>query len=240
LYFLCVTIKNYAMENIPLYISLVFIATAFFTLFFLYRAGNKPTIILVVALLWMVLQSVIAATGFYQQTTAVPPRFLLTILPSLALILTLFLTRRGKKWINSFNTTWLTYLHIVRIPVELVLLWLFMYQQLPQLMTFEGRNFDILSGITAPFVAFFGYKKLKLNTAVLLAWNFICLALLFNIVIIAVLSAPFPFQQLAFNQSNVAILHFPFVLLPAFIVPVVLFAHLVCITKLINNFRKKQ
>jgi hypothetical protein len=228
------------MENIPLYISLVFIATAIFTLFFLYRAGNKSTIILLVALLWMVLQSVIAATGFYQQTTTVPPRFLLTILPSLILILALFLTRRGKKWINSFNTTWLTHLHIVRIPVELVLLWLFMYQQLPQLMTFEGRNFDILSGITAPFVAFFGYKKLKLNTVILLAWNFICLALLLNIVIIAVLSAPFPFQQLAFNQPNVAILHFPFVLLPSFIVPVVLFSHLVCIRKLTNSFRKKQ
>jgi hypothetical protein len=228
------------MQNIPLYISLVFIATTFLTLFFFYRAGNKSNIILLVALLWMTLQSVITLTGFYQQTSTVPPRFLLTILPSLVIILALFLTRRGKKWINSFNTTWLTYLHIVRIPVELVLLWLFMYQQLPQLMTFEGRNFDILSGITAPLIAYFGYKKLKLNTVVLLVWNFICLALLFNIVIIAVLSAPFPFQQLAFKQPNVAVLHFPFVLLPAFIVPVVLFAHLVCIKKLINNFRKKQ
>jgi hypothetical protein len=66
-----------------------------------------------------------------------------------------------------------------------------------------------------------------------LVWNFICLGLLFNIVVHAVLSAPLPFQQLAFDQPNVAILYFPYVWLPAFIVPVVLLSHLVAIRKLI-------
>jgi hypothetical protein len=42
----------------------------------------------------------------------------------------------------------------------------------------------------------------------------------------AVLSTPSAFQKFAFNQPNVAILHFPYTLLPAFIVPLVLFSHL--------------
>jgi hypothetical protein len=62
-------------------------------------------------------------------------------------------------------------------------------------------------------------------------WNWICLALLLNIVVRAVLSAPSPIQQFAFDQPNIAILHFPFVFLPGFIVPAVLFCHLAIFAK---------
>lgn len=123
----------------------------------------------------------------------------------------------------------LTLLHIVRIPVEIVLFWLFVHNTVPELMTFEGRNFDIFSGITAPIVFYFGFVKKRLNKKVLLAWNVICLGLLINIVTNAILSAPFPFQQFAFDQPNTAVLYFPFNWLPACVVPLVLFSHLVAI-----------
>ncbi|MEO6499519.1 MAG: hypothetical protein ABIN95_10915 [Mucilaginibacter sp.] len=68
---------------------------------------------------------------------------------------------------------------------------------------------------------------------VALLWNFICLALLLNVVAHALLSAPFRFQQMAFEQPNVAILYFPFIWLPGFIVPAVLLCHLSAIRQLI-------
>ena len=102
-------------------------------------------------------------------------------------------------------------------------------------MTFEGRNFDIISGLTAPLIYYFGYVKNTLNKAVIIGWNIVCLLLLVNIVIMAVLSAPFPFQQLAFDQPNTAILHFPFTLLPGCIVPIVLFAHLISLRNLMKS-----
>jgi hypothetical protein len=227
------------MENLPAYISWVFIATTLLTLFFLYKASRQSKAVVIIALLWLVVQSIIANSKFYTQTQSLPPRFLLLVVPPLLLILILFVTAKSKAFIDRFDTTWLTGLHIVRIPVEIVLFWLFVQQQIPQLMTFEGRNFDILSGLTAPLVAYFGYYKQKLNTAILLAWNFLCLALLINIVANAVLAAPFPFQQFAFEQPNVAVLYFPFALLPAFIVPAVLFAHLVCIRQLLSKTKNK-
>jgi hypothetical protein len=150
----------------------------------------------------------------------------------------LFLLPRGRAFINGWNARWLTYLHLVRIPVEIVLFWLFLQKQVPQLMTFEGRNFDILSGLTAPAIAYLGCKQLKWGRRLLLAWNCICLALLINIVVHAVLSAPFAFQQFAFEQPNVAILYFPFIWLPGFIVPVVLLSHLVVIRKLLITDKK--
>jgi hypothetical protein len=101
-------------------------------------------------------------------------------------------------------------------------------------MTFEGRNFDILAGITAPIIAYFSLKKVKLSRNVVLVWNIICLGLLINIVVNGFLSAPSPLQQLAFDQPNIAILNFPFSWLPTFIVPLVLFGHLVSIRQLLK------
>jgi hypothetical protein len=66
----------------------------------------------------------------------------------------------------------------------------------------------------------------------LLAWNFLCLGLLINIVFTALLSAPFPFQRFAFDQPNIALAYFPFTWLPCWIVPLVLLSHLVSIRKL--------
>lgn len=67
-------------------------------------------------------------------------------------------------------------------------------------------------------------------------WNLICLGLLLNIVVLAILSAPSPFQILAFDQPNIAITHFPYVWLPSVVVPIVLFSHLVAI----RYFYKKK
>ena len=101
-------------------------------------------------------------------------------------------------------------------------------------MTFEARNFDIIAGITAPFIAYFGFTKKMVGRRIILLWNFICLALLINIVVHALLSAPISFQKLAFGQPNVAILFFPFSWLPTFIVPIVFLGHLILIRQLIK------
>lgn len=165
-----------------------------------------------------------------------PPKIMLFgIFPALVIIILLFITKSGRSFIDSLPLKNLTYLHVVRIAVEIVLYWLFVYKAIPQLMTFEGRNFDILAGITAPLIAYFGFTKSKLNRQFILVWNFICLGLLINIVMNAVFSIPSPIQKFAFDQPNIAVLHFPFSWLPVFIVPVVLFSHLVSIRQLLKQ-----
>lgn len=216
----------------PFYVSVIFILTAFLTLILFYNAirhtGNAATVTGILAL-WLALQSILTLTGVYENTTALPPRiFLLGVLPMLLVILLLFITQAGRAFTNSLKLQHLTWIHIVRIPVEIVLWQLYIHGSIPQLMTFEGRNFDILAGLTAPLIAWC-IAKGKIGRGSILAWNIICLALLMNIVVNAFLSAPSPLQQLAFDRPNIAILHFPFSLLPVFIVPVVLFSHLASI-----------
>ncbi len=221
------------IAHLPMYVNIVFILTTLLTVFLFYKAGSRSKISLGILVLWLLLQAVLSYVGFYTVTNTTPPRFILLALPAVLLIIYLFLTAKGRVYLNNLDAKTLTLLHVVRIPVELCLYWLFLHKSIPQLMTFEGRNFDILAGLTAPVIFYFGYVKNKLGKTVLLLWNFICLGLLLNIVINAVLSAPSNFQQFAFEQPNTAILYFPFVWLPCCIVPLVLLAHLVCIRKLL-------
>ena len=220
------------MESLPTFIGIIFGLTTLvgIGLFCLASKSRLTTFFLIS--LWLNIQYYIGQSGYYRVTDTIPPRFLLLILPPIMLIAALFMTRSGRQYLDGIDIKTLTLLHIIRIPVELVLYWLFLNKAVPQLMTFEGRNFDILSGITAPLVFYFGFIKKRLGRNVILLWNFLCLGLLLNIVVNAILSAPFPFQQFAFDQPNIAVLYFPFNLLPALVVPLVLLAHLVTIRQL--------
>lgn len=234
------------LENLPIYISIVFALTTVVTLLLFIltiRKSNSETVqgsanvILVSMLLWLALQAILALMGIYRtDTNLFPPKImLLGVFPTFLTIILLFATSKGKKFIDSLPLKDLTYLNIVRVPVEIVLFWLFLNKAIPELMTFSGRNFDILAGVSAPFIAYWGLTKTKLSRKIILAWNFICLGLLLNIVVNATLSAPFPIQKFAFDQPNIAILYFPFCWLPTFIVPIVLFGHFASIRKLRNE-----
>lgn len=224
------------MENVPAYVGIIFGLTTLLTIYFFALATTQMRLVLSILFIWLAAQAVISITGFYYRNThAQPPAFLLATLPNMLVILVLFITKRGRTFIDGMNLKVLTILHIIRIPVEIVLLWLCMHKVVPQIMTFEGRNFDILSGISAPFIYYIAFRKETYNKWVLLVWNIICLILLINIVSIAILSAPFAFQRFGLDQPNIAVLYFPYIWLPACVVPVVLLSHLASIRLLLKK-----
>lgn len=232
------------LDNLPGYVSVTFILTTFLTVgIFLYaikRGAFTSTATKFLSFLipfWLIFQATLGIGGFYLNTEIVPPRLMLfALFPALAAIILLFILAR-KSLIEQLPLQTLTYLHVIRIPVELVLLWLYQGGQVPQLMTFEGRNFDILAGITAPVMAWLAFRGGKINRPLLIVWNTLALGLLLNIVINAILSFPFPLQQFAFDQPNRGVLYFPFIWLPSTIVPIVLFCHLASLWRLARNNR---
>jgi hypothetical protein len=224
------------LTGLPAYVIITFIITLMLTYqIFISAVKNKvwPSVFI---LLWITLTSILAYKEFFKDSSGFPPKLMLAVLPAIIFILVLLVSKKGQAFTDSLDLRKLTLLHIVRIPVELTLYWLAVNKAVPDLMTFTGRNFDIVAGITAPLIYFICFKGDEVkNRNLLLAWNFICLGLLLNIVINAVLSAPFSIQQFAFDQPNIAILYFPYVLLPSFIVMIVLFSHLVVIKRLLKN-----
>lgn len=229
------------IENLPLYIVVIFIITTLVTVGIFQNAvkrgsyNSRTANFLNFALpFWLILQATIGTTGFYRVTDSLPPRLIaFAIFPPILLIIGLFIFARDL--INNLPLKTLTLLHIIRIPVELVLFWLFQNGQIPEVMTFEGRNFDILSGITAPIIAWLAFRNGQENKPLLIVWNIFALVLLFNIVGHAAMSLPSPIQQMSFEQPNRAVLYFPFVWLPSTIVPIVLFCHLASLYKLLQK-----
>jgi len=234
------------IENLPVNIALTFGATTIATLFlFVWTIRNsrleetqkKASPIFIGLVIWLLIQAVLTLNSTYNlDTNFFPPKIVLVgIMPTILTLIFLFVTQKGREFMDSLPLKNLTYLNIVRIPVEVILFWLFLHKAIPELMTFEGRNFDILAGITAPFVAYFGWTKNKLSRQAILIWNLISLGLLLNIVVNALFSTPSPIQKFAFDQPNIAILNFPFSWLPTFIVPIVLFGHLTSIRQLLKK-----
>jgi len=231
--------QHLTMENVPVFTGVVFgLSTILAVLLFYQAAGNSKST-MVVLLLWLALQAAVSLTGFYTVTAGFPPRFFLLTVPPLVVIIMLFATAGGRRYLDRLDAKTLMLLHMVRVPVELVLYSLFVYKAVPQLLTFEGRNFDILSGLSAPLIYYFGFVKERIPVSLLLLWNLVCLGLLVNVVLSAVFSAPFAFQRFGFDQPNRAVLYFPYVWLPCCVVPLVLLAHLSSIRQLIIVQRMK-
>lgn len=216
--------------ELPNWMYLLFYSTTFLALI-LFAWAIKPAFrlkILSGILVWIALQGFLAIKGFYLVTDSIPPRFVFAVMPTFLFIFYIIFF----KWDsikNKFDAERLTYFHIVRIPVEIAIFSWYTYALVPKLMTFEGVNFDIFSGITAFFIGFGYFRKQWISDKVYIFWNYICLALLVNIVVQAIGSAQTPLQFQAFDQPNVAVMLFPFIWLPSFIVPAVLFAHLFCL-----------
>lgn len=232
------------MEHLAQYIPLIFGLTTVITILLFgwtmqcSEATRKKGKWIVLSLfLWMFVQAVLTRYGIYNtDTDSFPPKIMLFgIFPMLLSIVLLFATIKGRQFIDSLSLERLTYLNTIRIPVEIVLYWLFVNKTIPELMTFSGINFDILAGFTAPIVGYFGFTKPKISRRAILIWNFVSLGFLLNIVICAVLSTPSPIQKLAFDQPNIAILNFPFSWLPTVIVPIVLLGDLTVIRQLLKE-----
>ncbi len=225
--------------DVPIYVSIIFILTTILTVALFYRTCARVSTsiankILLGLVAWIALQGILSASDFYLKTDTMPPRLALAVVPAFVTIIYFLVTKKGQNFIDRLPLKDLTLIHICRVPVEIVLFWLFMNEQIPRSMTFEGRNFDILSGLTALPLALWAFKNSELKWNINIIWNFVCLMLVLNVVAIGILSAPTPFQQFAFNQPNIGVLKFPFVWLPSVIVPIVIFSHLIAIRQLLN------
>ena len=95
---------------------------------------------------------------------------------------------------------------------------------MPEVMSYTGRNPDILTGITAVVVAWLLASR-RAGRRLVLAWNIAGLALLLNIVIVSILATP-RFRYFGDDQLNVWVTYVPFVWLPAIMVMLALAGHL--------------
>jgi type IV secretory pathway TrbD component len=119
---------------------------------------------------------------------------------------------------------------VFRFPLELFMHRAYVEGLRPVQMSYSGRNFDILTGISAGLLAL-ALCRWNVPRFIVHAWNMAGFALLVNIVTIAVVSTP-AFAWFGRDRLNVWVTYSPFVRLPAVMVTAGLMGHLLVWRKL--------
>jgi hypothetical protein len=186
---------------------------------------------------WTALLLILAGSGMFVSPGGLPPRPAIAALIPLPFIIAFAFSRKGTELLRSVPPHWIIFLQSFRIAVELLLLIAFVNNKLPVQMTFEGRNFDIVSGILALPVGYVlaSGKSWSRNVAIL--YNVIGLLLLLNIVVIAVLSMPSPIRYFMNEPANTLVAETPYILLPGVLVPLAYGLHILSLRQLVA---KKQ
>lgn len=181
---------------------------------------------------WTILTGGMAYSGVLAEFTSFPPWIPILVLIQLAFVF----------WLSSFSP-WsellaeipqyiLVGLQCFRVPVEVLLATLATRRLLATEMTYYGRNFDIVEGLTAIVLAFWlrrrGEKPLQL---VVLPWNLMDLSLVTVVLVHGVLSVPYPLQVLHLSVPTFVIAYFPVVWLLTVLVPLAYLLHLVSIRR---------
>jgi hypothetical protein len=189
------------------------------------------TIIVIAA--WVIALAVLSLRGFFSEFNKWPPRPAFAVLIPLPVVLIITFSASFKEILKATPPQWLLYMQAFRIFVELLLWNAFLKNLLPVQMTFEGRNFDVLTGILALPVGYFCFVKKRWPKSIAVAFNITGLGLLLNIVVIAVLSMPTPFRHFMNEPANTLVGYFPFIYLPGILVVLAYTLHIFSLRQLL-------
>ena len=158
-------------------------------------------------------------------------------LGGLGLALLLGRTPAFRGLVRSTPAAWLIALQAFRIGVELVLFGFHATGRAPVQVTFEGRNLDILVGLTAPLVAWWVARGRATPWSVI-AWNILGLAVLANTVGVVATSTPGPLHFDWAGAPFTELLRWPLVWLPAFLVPLAVLLHVASLRQVVTLARR--
>ena len=183
------------------------------------------------ALAWMGITWAVARSGVLREWERTPPPFALLVLAILLLSASIAYSRVGRYLALGLPLWVLVLVQGFRLPLELAMHAMYERGIMPPEMSYSGRNFDIVTGATAIVVAILvarGYA----GRGLVAAWNVLGLALLVNVVVVAILGTP-RFRYFGDDHLNVWVTYPPYVWLPAVMVLAALAGHLVIFRALV-------
>ena len=181
---------------------------------------------------WLALTGMLAERGFFDDFQSIPPRLVLALGPPLLTLLALTFSRRIAPLLAALPPAWPVVAQTFRIPVEIVLWRLAVAGVIPELLSFTGRNVDILVGLTAPVVAYACFVRRAWPARVAVWWNWAGIVILLNVVVHAQLSAPTPWRIFETDPPTTFIADWPYIWLPDFLVPLAWLLHAVSLRQL--------
>ncbi|HEX9742036.1 MAG TPA: hypothetical protein VGA17_04525 [Nitrospiraceae bacterium] len=181
---------------------------------------------------WATVTSMLSFSGALASFESGQPRIPILVLTQLVFVVWLAWFSGWSGSLAQIPQTSLIGLQCFRIPVEFLLAEMADHKLLAMEMTFYGRNFDILAGVTAIMLAIWlrrdGEESLR---PVVLGWNLMGLCLLTTVLAHGILSMPYPFQLLYLSVPTFVVASFPVVWLLTVLVPIAYLLHVVSIRR---------
>lgn len=218
-----------APQSLVIAFSLLVALVASGFLLMVRRAGASPVKTALVMLFWLAVVASLAASGRLLDFDRVPPPLFLPVALGGFSTVALAFSGWGTKLVRQLPLALLVGWQAFRLPLELVMHHAYEVEVMPVQMSYEGLNLDIVTGVTALILAFYPRRFL------VWAWNCLGLALLINVVTVAILSTPIPFRVFLNEPANLWIATVPFCWLPTFLVPLALLGHLLVFRKLTSR-----
>lgn len=182
---------------------------------------------------WMALIWMVADSGALREWNAFPPRIGLMVLGIVGISCAIAFSPLGRALTHHLPLWTLIAVQSFRLPLELAMHTMSERGVMPEQMTYTGYNFDILTGLTAIGVAL-ALRGGVGGARLAWLWNIGGLALLINIVTIAILSTPV-FAWFGQDRLNVWVTYPPYVWLPAVMVTAALTGHLLIFRALMSG-----
>ncbi|MDB0037742.1 hypothetical protein N9F08_00090 [bacterium] len=181
---------------------------------------------------WLTYLMILSLSGILKDLN-LPPKFpILIFLPLIIGFIVFYRRSINSSVVKAIPDTWPVYFQSFRVAVELILLYTFYAGIIPESATFEGQNFDVLMGISAPFIAHFLVKR-NGSKGLQYLWNILGIGMVVFVGYIIATSMYFP--EIWGDKTslvNMKFIEMPYLLLAGFLAPLAIFMHVVSLVKL--------
>ena len=229
-----------ALDRVPLRVDALFFAAVLGVLALsvlavrvaVQRAGQAADLwtmrAAVGAMLWLVATGLAALSGELQS-------FSLSLFTGL-MILTggAAFSRVGAALMATVGPVGLIGFQFFRVPAAMFLQGMYQAGQAPVQMTYDGLNFDIFAGLTAPAMAWLVWRG-KAGSYAIWAWNAFGLVLLAEAIVVAALSMPTEFRVFTNEPASTFVTYAPYIWLPTVLAPAALLGHLLVLRWLVAS-----
>jgi hypothetical protein len=193
------------------------------------RGSNLQIPALLGLLTWVAYATAMGYWGARGTGTPLLPVFFMV--PAVCLVLFMARSSLGGRLAGGLPAAVFIALESFRIVIELFLHQLWLEGLVPKMLTFEGANFDIVIGASAPFIAWLVSTR-RIGRRVAIGWNVAGILMLLNAIARSVLTTPGPTHLMTGDLANRAITQFPYTFIPAFFAPLAMLLHVLSIRSL--------
>ncbi len=179
----------------------------------------------------------LAASGILLRFDSLPPPFMVMMAVLIGSATWAAFSRAGTAVLERHGYAALIGLQVFRLPLELIMHHASDLGVMPSVMSYSGRNFDIVTGISALVLLPLLLKR-RLPLSVIWSWNVLGFALLLNVMMVAIRATPV-FGHFGEAQLNTWVAYVPFVWLPSVLVTVAWAGHLLVFRKLLRQLGRQ-